>query len=70
MLLEFKMKNFKSFKEEMDFVMIPASIKDLEYSLIKKEINGKEIKALSSAAIYGPNSSGKTNVIGGMEVFR
>lgn len=70
MLLEFKMKNFKSFKEEMDFKMIPASIKDLEYSLITKEIKGKKVKALSSAAIYGPNSAGKTNIIGGMEVFR
>lgn len=70
MLLEFKMKNFKSFKEEMDFKMIPASIKDLKYSLITKEIKGKKVKALSSAAIYGPNSAGKTNIIGGMEVFR
>ena len=70
MLLEFKMKNFKSFKEEMDFKMIPAPIKDLEYSLITKKIGEKDIKALSSAVIYGPNSSGKTNVIGGMEVLR
>jgi len=64
------MKNFKSFKEEMDFKMVPAPIKDLEYSLIKKEINGKRMKALSSAVIYGPNSAGKTNIIGGMEVLR
>lgn len=70
MLLEFKMKNFKSFKEEMDFKMIPAPIKDLEYSLITKKIGKKNIKALSSAVIYGPNSSGKTNVIAGMEVLR
>lgn len=70
MLLEFKMKNFKSFKEEMDFKMIPTQQKDLEYSLINKEVDGKIIKALSSTAIYGPNSAGKTNIIGGMEVFR
>lgn len=70
MLLEFKMKNFKSFKEEMDFKMIPASIKDLEYSLITNKVEGKKMKALSSAVIYGPNSAGKTNIIGGMEVFR
>ena len=70
MLLEFKMKNFKSFKEEMDFKMTPTRIKDLEYSLITRNIKGDEIKALSSAAIYGPNSAGKTNVIGGMDVFR
>lgn len=70
MLLEFRMKNFKSFKEEMQFNMIPAQIKDLEYSLITKGIKGKEVKALSSAVIYGPNSAGKTNIIGGMEVLR
>lgn len=71
MLLEFKMKNFKSFKEEMHFKMVPAQkIKDLEYSLITKKVGDKEIKALSSAAIYGPNSAGKTNIIGGMEVLR
>ncbi|MCI8272905.1 MAG: ATP-binding protein [Clostridia bacterium] len=70
MLLEFKMKNFKSFKEEMEFKMIPTTIKDLEYSIITRKIKGKEIKALSSAVIYGPNSSGKTNIIGGMAVLR
>lgn len=70
MLLEFKMKNFKSFKEELEFKMIPTQIKDLEYSLISKQNKGKTIKALSSAAIYGPNSAGKTNIIGGMDVFR
>ena len=70
MLLDFKMKNYKSFKEEMDFKMIPAPVKDLEYSLLTKIVNNKKIKALSTAAIYGPNSSGKTNVIGGMDVFR
>ena len=70
MLLEFKMKNFKSFKEEVDFKMIPTRIKDLEYSLITKNIKGNKVKALSCAAIYGPNSSGKTNLIGGMEVLR
>lgn len=67
MLLEFKMKNFKSFKEEADFKMTPAQkITGLEYSLIKREHG----TALSSAVIYGPNSSGKTNIIGAMEVFR
>ena len=70
MLLEFKMKNFKSFKEEMDFKMIPTQIKDLEYSIITQKSNGKEIKGLSTAVIYGANSDGKTNIISGMEVLR
>ena len=41
MLLEFKMKNYKSFKEELDFKMMPTTIKDLEYSLLTKTINKK-----------------------------
>lgn len=50
--------------------MIPTQIKDLEHSLITKKARGKNIKALSSAVIYGPNSAGKTNIIGGIEVLR
>ena len=45
MLLEFRIKNFKSFKEEMVLKMSPTQQKDLEYSLITKEIKGKKIKA-------------------------
>ena len=71
MLLEFKIKNFKSFKEETSFKMIPApKIKDLEYSLISKKVKGNIIKALPVAVIYGPNASGKTNIISAMDVFR
>ena len=36
MLLEFKMKNFKSFKEELNFKMTPTQIKDLEYSNVEE----------------------------------
>ena len=70
MLLEFKMNNFKSFREEMNLKMIHTPQKDLEYSIIVREIKGKKVKALSSTAIYGPNSAGKTNIIGGMDVLR
>ena len=35
MLLEFKTQNFKSFLDEMDFLMTPApKQKDLEYSIL------------------------------------
>ena len=43
MLLEFKMKNFKSFRNLVEFKMTPAQkIKDLEYSLLKEKANNKE----------------------------
>ena len=61
MLLEFKFKNFKTFQKETLFSMTPANkIKDIEYSVLKTKIGKKEYKVLSSAVIYGPNASGKT----------
>ena len=71
MLLEFKFKNFKSFREETLFSMTPAQkIKDIEYSVLKTKIGKKEYKGLSSVVIYGPNASGKTNIISAIEVFK
>ena len=68
MLLEFGISNYKCFQEEVVLKMTPApKLQDLSYSVIKLD-NG--IKALSSAVIYGPNASGKTNLIGAMETFK
>ncbi|MBR3024519.1 MAG: ATP-binding protein [Oscillospiraceae bacterium] len=71
MLLEFKTKNYKSFAEEMVFSMIPSpKQKGLDYSILSMKVGDKTYKGLSSAVIYGPNASGKTNVIGAMDTFR
>jgi len=71
MLLEFRAKNYKSFKEEFAFSMIPTpKQKGLDYSVLHQKIGSKEYRALSSAVIYGPNASGKTNIIGAMDTFK
>ena len=71
MLLEFKTKNFKSFTEEMCFSMMPApKQKGLEYSILSEHIGSKTYSGLCSGVIYGPNASGKTNIIGAMDVFK
>lgn len=71
MLLEFKVKNYKSFVEEARFSMIKAPKQSgLDYSLLKTKIKKKEIKGLCSSVIYGPNAAGKTNIIGAMDVLR
>lgn len=71
MLLEFRTKNFKSFQDPLVFSMTPApKQKGLDYSLLKEKIGTKEYKGLSSAVIYGPNASGKTNIIGAMDVLK
>ena len=71
MFLEFKTKNYKSFKEELIFSMSPApKQKGLDYSLLIERVDNKKYKALCSAVIYGPNAAGKSNIIGAMEVFQ
>ena len=71
MLLEFKTRNYKSFSEEADLIMTAApKQKGLDYSLCREKVKGKEIRGLSTSVLYGPNASGKTNIIGAMDVLR
>ncbi len=66
MLVELRVKNFKSYKDEQVFSMVAAGVKDdsLPDNLIKVELprDGK-LNLVSAAAIYGPNASGKSNLI-------
>jgi len=71
MLLEFRTSNYKSFKEELVFSLVPApKQKGLDYSILEKNIAKKTYRSLCSAVIYGPNASGKTNIIGAMDTFK
>ena len=71
MLLEFKASNYKSFKDEFTLSLVPApKQKDLDYSVMKTGNGKNQYKALCSAVIYGPNASGKTNVIGAIDTFK
>ena len=71
MLLQFKVKNYKSFLEDAEFSMEAApKQKGLDYSLSNIKFKKRIIKGLSSSVIYGPNASGKTNVIGAMDTLR
>jgi AAA15 family ATPase/GTPase len=71
MLLEFRTKNYKSFKDELIFSLMPApKQKGLDYSVLEETLGKKVYKGLSSAVIYGPNASGKTNIIGAMDTFK
>lgn len=71
MLLEFGVSNYKSFKDKMLFSMVPApKQKGLDYSILAESINKKTFKALCSSVVYGPNASGKSNIIGAMDTFK
>lgn len=61
MLLEFKIKNFRSFYEESVLSMLASRQREHSEFLIMTENNTHRV--LPSAVIYGPNASGKTSLI-------
>lgn len=58
-LIEFTVGNFLSFNEKKTFSMEASNIKELPDNILKID----DYKLLKSAAIYGANSSGKSNLI-------
>lgn len=71
MLLEFRVENFKSFKDELVFSMQPApKQKGLDYSIQTEYVGKKAYSSLSSAVIYGPNASGKSNIVAAIDVLK
>lgn len=71
MLLEFTVKNYKTFTNETTFSMECAPKQSgLDYSVFNEKNAGKAVKVLCSSVIYGPNAAGKTNLIGAMDTFR
>ncbi len=61
MLLELKIKNFKSIKNEVNLSMCKLINKGNKNIIFTK--NKKHPKILKSILISGPNSSGKSNII-------
>ena len=61
MLVEFSVENFRSIKEQVTFSMVATKDKKLDGNLIKKAL--KKDSLLKTAAIYGANASGKSNVL-------
>ena len=68
MLIEFTVGNFLSFKEKKTFSMLASSISELEEDNTFK-VNEK-VKLLKSAAIYGANASGKSNLVEALSFVR
>lgn len=62
MLIELRVTNFRSFRDEQIFSMVAASDKDLRESNTSTAA-GFKLGVVRSAVVYGPNASGKTNLI-------
>jgi len=71
MLLEFKTKNYKCFKDEAVFSMTPApKQKGLDYSLLSQAAGKKDYTALCSSVVYGANAAGKSNIVSAIQTFK
>ena len=64
MLIEFSVANYRSFKDKVTFSMVAANIVAKDKHLDEANVFAvdDELKLLKSAAIYGANASGKSNL--------
>jgi AAA15 family ATPase/GTPase len=65
MLIEFSISNYRSFREKQTFSMVAAPKLKKGDNVFKPVIKGEKKfpDLLKAAAIYGPNASGKSNLI-------
>jgi hypothetical protein len=63
MLIEFSVSNFRSFRERVTFSMVASSSNEHSDSHVFEPGNAKAPRLLRSAAIYGANASGKSNLL-------
>ena len=74
MLLRFSVENYRSFRKEATFDMIPADLSDegkQDHLIVDDSGAGKKkgrlVNALPISAIYGANASGKSNLVKALE---
>ena len=66
MLLSFRLENHRSIRDEQAFSMEPGRFEEGEAAV--RDEGGDSV--LSVAAIYGPNASGKSNLLSGLAFMR
>jgi len=63
-ILEFSIQNYRSFKEEYCFSLVADTSKSKGKNVFEQRLgNNDTIRILNSAVIYGPNASGKSNLL-------
>lgn len=68
-MVEFSVENFRSIKDRVVLSMVASSDKSLKDNLIESEAVPDDL-ILRSAAVFGPNASGKTNVLYALNIVR
>ena len=62
MLIEFKVTNFRSFRDTQVFSMVASADQTLLDNTVETSVLGKQ-RLLRSATMYGANASGKSNLV-------
>lgn len=72
MLVEFSVGNYRSFKEQVTLSMVAANISSRPETLDQQNVfsPAADLQLLTSAAIYGANASGKSNLIRALHFMR
>jgi AAA15 family ATPase/GTPase len=71
MVIDFKIKNYRSIKDETLFSLEASGAKGKSDNVAEVMVkNGKKFRLLKTAVIYGANASGKSNVIRAFWAFR
>lgn len=72
MLIEFSVRNFKSFRDDTTFSMVAANLTSRDKTLDEENVAclPDGLRLLKSAAIYGANASGKSNLSAAMQFMR
>jgi uncharacterized protein len=69
MLIEFRVTNFRSFKETQVLSLVASSDTSLPENTIQSEALGK-LRLNRSAVVYGANASGKSNLVAALQFVR
>jgi uncharacterized protein len=70
MLVEFRVRNFRSFRDEAVLNLVASRDKTNEETSIKATGNKSVPRLLRAAAIYGANAGGKSNLVRAMQLLR
>ncbi|QJB45490.1 AAA family ATPase [Dolichospermum flos-aquae] len=70
MLVEFSVGNYRSIQEKQTLSMVAADNETMLDSNTFPVPNNDDLRLVTSAAIYGPNASGKSNLLKAMQVLK
>lgn len=70
MLIEFSVTNFRSFRERQTLSMVAAPRLPKRRNVFSPKVKGEDLpNLLKVAAIYGPNASGKSNLLRALDII-